>query len=160
MGQKKQKFEFFIYHFWSKGGRWLKKQKLNLLRGWISSKKKTMTHKNGQKSSKKCFNIFDPSTSFNLNVLVNDKININIFFKVLIDNFESFQVRECNGIEIILNCSPIDLRNPMITQWVVVATRNLCENNPANQELISQLDKKGVMDKLTLSKNGIDIHDF
>ena len=48
----------------------------------------------------------------------------------------------------------------MITQWVVVATRNLCENNPANQELISQLDKKGVMDKLTLSKNGIDIHDF
>ena len=48
----------------------------------------------------------------------------------------------------------------MITQWAVVAIRNLCENNPANQELISQLDKKGVMDKLTLSKNGIDIHDF
>jgi len=70
------------------------------------------------------------------------------------------EVRECDGIEIILDCSPIDLRNPMITQWVVVATRNLCENNPANQELISQLDKKGVMDKLTLSKNGIDIHDF
>merc|ERR1739838_575204 len=70
------------------------------------------------------------------------------------------EVRECDGIEIILDCSPIDLRNPMITQWVVVATRNLCENKPANQELISQLDKKGVMDKLTLSKNGIDIHDF
>ena len=85
---------------------------------------------------------------------------MNIFIKVLIDNYEFFYFLLCNGIEIILDCSPIDLRNPMITQWVVVATRNLCENNPANQELISQLDTKGVMDKLTLSKNGIDIHDF
>ena len=48
----------------------------------------------------------------------------------------------------------------MITQWVVVAIRNLCENNPANQEIISQLDKKGVMNKSALSKSGIDIHDF
>jgi len=70
------------------------------------------------------------------------------------------EVRECNGIEMILDCSPLDIRNPMITQWVVVAIRNLCENNPANQEIISQLDKKGVMDKSALSKSGIDIHDF
>jgi len=70
------------------------------------------------------------------------------------------EVRECNGIEMILDCSPLDIRNPLITQWVVVAIRNLCENNPENQDIIAQLDKKGVMDKESLSKAGIDIHDF
>jgi len=70
------------------------------------------------------------------------------------------EVRECNGIEIVLCCSPIDIRNPMITQWVVVATRNLLENNPENQAVIAQLDKKGVMDKVALKAAGIDIHDM
>ena len=42
----------------------------------------------------------------------------------------------------------------------MVAIRNLCENNPENQDIIAQLDKKGVMDKESLSKAGIDIHDF
>jgi len=70
------------------------------------------------------------------------------------------EVRECDGIEMLLDCSPIDVRNPVITQWVVVAVRNLCENNPANQDVIAQIDRKGVMDKSALSKSGIDIHDF
>lgn len=70
------------------------------------------------------------------------------------------EMRECNGIEMLLDCSPLDIRNPLITQWVVVATRNLCENNPENQAVIAQLDKKGVMDKEALRKVGIDIHDF
>merc|ERR1712223_1718809 len=70
------------------------------------------------------------------------------------------EVRECNGIEMLLDCSPLDIRNPMITQWVVVAIRNLCGNNPANQDVIAQIDRKGVMDKSALSKSGIDIHDF
>lgn len=44
----------------------------------------------------------------------------------------------------MLNCSAIDGNNPLISQWVIFATRNLCEDNPENQKLISELDKKGV----------------
>ena len=71
-----------------------------------------------------------------------------------------FKVRECNGIELIMDCSPLDIRNPVITQWVVVAVRYLCENNLENQNVIAKLDTKGVMDKSGLSKSGLDIHGF
>lgn len=70
------------------------------------------------------------------------------------------QVREVQGLELILDCSPLDIRNPMITQWVVFAIRNLCQNNPENQQVILQMDKKGQRDKEVLKQYGIDIHDF
>jgi len=68
------------------------------------------------------------------------------------------QVRDCSGIALILDCSPMDITNPIITQWVVFAVRNLCEDNPENQAIIAAIDKKGTMDKSALRDLGIDIH--
>ena len=70
-----------------------------------------------------------------------------------------FQVRDCTGIQLILDCSPMDIANPIITQWVVFAVRNLCEDNPENQAIIAAIDKKGTMNKSALRDLGIDIHD-
>ena len=53
----------------------------------------------------------------------------------------------------------MDITNPIITQWVVFAVRNLCENNIENQAIIAAIDKKGAMDKSKLRDLGIDIHD-
>jgi len=55
------------------------------------------------------------------------------------------EVREHKGIELLLDCSQADGRNPLITQWVVLAVRNLCENNPENQEVIRSIEAKGKM---------------
>lgn len=68
------------------------------------------------------------------------------------------QVRDCSGVALILDCSPMDITNPIITQWVVFAIRNLCEDNPENQAIIAAIDKKGTMDKSALRDLGIDIH--
>ena len=69
------------------------------------------------------------------------------------------QVRDCSGIELLLDCSPLDAKNPMITQWVIFAIHNLCENNLDNQKVIASIDKKGQMDKDKLRELGIDVFD-
>jgi len=69
------------------------------------------------------------------------------------------EVREHNGIELLLDCSQADGRNPLITQWVVLAIRNLCEDNPQNQEVIRSIEAKGKMpdaDKL-MAEVGVQI---
>merc|ERR1712039_388259 len=53
-------------------------------------------------------------------------------------------VRDMDGIPLLLDCSPIDANNPMVTQWVIFAMRNLCENNEENQAVIASIDKKGL----------------
>ena len=68
-------------------------------------------------------------------------------------------MRDCSGVELILDCSPMDITNPIITQWVVFAIRNLCEDNLENQAIIGAMEKKGAMDKSALRDLGIDIHD-
>ena len=47
----------------------------------------------------------------------------------------------------------------MITQWVIFAIHNLCENNLDNQKVIASIDKKGHMDKDKLRELGIDVFD-
>lgn len=69
------------------------------------------------------------------------------------------QVRDCSGIELLLDCSPPDAKNPMITQWVILAIQNLCQNNLENQKVVAKIDKKGQLDKKKLSELGIDIFD-
>ena len=68
-----------------------------------------------------------------------------------------FQVRENRGIELLLDCSQADGRNPLITQWVVLAVRNLCEDNLANQEVIRSIETKGKMDNDMMDKIGVQI---
>ncbi|XP_064399113.1 ataxin-10-like isoform X2 [Halichondria panicea] len=52
-------------------------------------------------------------------------------------------VNEVGAFPLILNQCSIDHRNPYITQWSVLAIRNLCENNPTNQMLVAGLESRG-----------------
>jgi len=67
------------------------------------------------------------------------------------------EVREHKGIELLLDCSQADGRNPLITQWVVLAVRNLCQDNPANQEVIRAIEAKGKMDQDLMDQVGVQI---
>ena len=60
-------------------------------------------------------------------------------------------IREMDGIPLILDCCNIDAKNPYIMQWSIFAIRNIVENNPSNQELLSQLSRNGILidDQLT-----------
>ena len=70
------------------------------------------------------------------------------------------QVREINGIELLLDCSPIDGKNPFISQWVIFAIRNIILDNHENQAVISSVSKDGQMDKKVLNDIGVDIQNM
>lgn len=67
-------------------------------------------------------------------------------------------VRDIEGIQLLLDCSQIDGNNPFITQWVVLAIRNLCIDNKENQDIIRAMDAKGTVDKKLLAETGVDLH--
>lgn len=67
------------------------------------------------------------------------------------------QVREINGIELILDCSPIDGKNPYISQWVIFAIRNICLGNQENQAVLNSVSKTGTTDKQMLEEIGVQI---
>ena len=46
---------------------------------------------------------------------------------------------------------------PDITQWAVLAIRNLCEGNTANQRLIASLERKGVENTQALLEFGCEV---
>ncbi|XP_022913919.1 ataxin-10 [Onthophagus taurus] len=69
------------------------------------------------------------------------------------------EVRELEGIPLLLDCCNMDARNPLIIQWIVYALRNLCENNLENQKAISSITKLGVVDSETLNEIGITLSD-
>ncbi|KAF2880768.1 hypothetical protein ILUMI_25396 [Ignelater luminosus] len=69
------------------------------------------------------------------------------------------QLRELDCIPLLLDCCNIDARNPFIIQWAILAVRNLCENNLANQEVIARLTQQGVVDCSTLQEMGLTLHD-
>jgi len=54
------------------------------------------------------------------------------------------QVRELEGIQLLLDCSSIDAKNPLMIQWAVFALRNLCEDNEENRRLLAGVDGAGV----------------
>ncbi|GMF29060.1 unnamed protein product [Phytophthora fragariaefolia] len=53
-------------------------------------------------------------------------------------------VREQGYLPLFLNHCNIDETNPMIREWSLVALRNLCEGNEANQEYINALRPQGM----------------
>ncbi|KAK3103078.1 hypothetical protein FSP39_016303, partial [Pinctada imbricata] len=53
-------------------------------------------------------------------------------------------VREMDGIALILDQTNIDGRNPFITQWAVLAIRNLCDNNQENKAVLASLKMEGL----------------
>jgi ataxin-10 len=61
-------------------------------------------------------------------------------------------IRELDCIPLILDCCNIDARNPFITQWAILAIRNLCEKNTENQSVIASTDRKGVIPSTVLDQ--------
>lgn len=70
------------------------------------------------------------------------------------------QVREISGIVLLLDCSPIDGKNPFISQWVVFAIRNVCSGNHENQAVLNSISKTGKMDKKLLEEVGVQIENM
>ncbi|XP_026724786.1 ataxin-10 isoform X2 [Trichoplusia ni] len=67
-------------------------------------------------------------------------------------------IRELEVIQVLLDCCNIDARNPLIMQWVIFAVRNLCENCPENQEVISKMTLQGPVDTEILQEMGLTLH--
>ncbi|OCF37853.1 hypothetical protein I316_00077 [Kwoniella heveanensis BCC8398] len=55
------------------------------------------------------------------------------------------QVREVEGIQLLLSMTEIDEGNPYLREHALLCVRNLMLNNPANQAIITQMDPIGVL---------------
>ena len=44
-----------------------------------------------------------------------------------------------------------------ILQWAILAIRNLCEDNPANQQLIAQLETQGIAEAASQLEFGCEV---
>lgn len=69
------------------------------------------------------------------------------------------QVNRLEGITPLLECCNLDARNPFIQQWAVLAIRNICKNNPKNQEVIRSLTRQGVVQTSTLQELGLEVQE-
>jgi len=65
-------------------------------------------------------------------------------------------VGELEGVALILDCSALDGRNPLITQWVVLAVKALLSDHPDNQAVLIALRREGAADHALLRELGID----
>eukprot|EP00123_Amoebidium_parasiticum_P003712 comp15007_c0_seq1/m.11619 comp15007_c0_seq1/g.11619 ORF comp15007_c0_seq1/g.11619 comp15007_c0_seq1/m.11619 type:complete len:490 (-) comp15007_c0_seq1:239-1708(-) len=54
-------------------------------------------------------------------------------------------VRREDGITLLLNHCQLDASSPHIREWAVLAIRNLCEGNEANQAAVRALERQGVV---------------
>eukprot|EP00939_MAST-03C_sp_MAST-3C-sp1_P001486 g1486.t1 len=66
-------------------------------------------------------------------------------------------VREAGGIEAVLNCTHLDERDPILREWALLAVRNLCESNRANQSRIESIKPQTAMQDPTLKSMGYEI---
>lgn len=65
-------------------------------------------------------------------------------------------VRQTEGIPLLLDVCNLDAKNPYIIQWVVLAIRNLLEDNWENQKVVARLVHKGLaMDAPQLQELGV-----
>ena len=65
------------------------------------------------------------------------------------------QAHALGCVPLVLNAVKLDPRQPMIREWALLATRNLCEGNDAIQEAIRALKAQQVVDTPELRKMGI-----
>ncbi|KNC56304.1 ataxin 10 [Thecamonas trahens ATCC 50062] len=66
------------------------------------------------------------------------------------------EVRETDGMMVILDCCKLDERNPYLREWALMAVRNLTIDNTANQEVIAELETRGIAPGTDLDSLGID----
>ncbi|XP_077449865.1 ataxin-10 [Stigmatopora argus] len=69
------------------------------------------------------------------------------------------KVRELEGIPLILDNCRIDSNNPFISQWAVLAIRNLFDNNKKNQEVLATLERRGQADYSALQDLGFGVEE-
>ncbi|XP_065580785.1 ataxin-10-like [Artemia franciscana] len=69
------------------------------------------------------------------------------------------EIREMNGIEIIMECCCIDARNPFMQQWCILAMRNLLEDNIENQRYVASMTEQGTTRSEVLSEMGFEVVD-
>lgn len=65
--------------------------------------------------------------------------------------------REMEIMQTIFECTNIDARNPLISEWSILAIRNLCEDNLENQEMVRNLSKVGDAENPLLKELGLDM---
>ncbi|KAK0169810.1 hypothetical protein PV328_010449 [Microctonus aethiopoides] len=68
-------------------------------------------------------------------------------------------VKDLDGIPLLLDCSNIDARNPLIIQWTILAIRNLCEGNIVIQQLIDSSQKIKHIDNEIVREFGIKLNE-
>lgn len=64
--------------------------------------------------------------------------------------------REMEIMISIFECTTADARNPLIKEWSILAIRNLCEDNPENQEIVRNLTKVGEAENPLLKEMGLE----
>nr|XP_032828421.1 ataxin-10 [Petromyzon marinus] len=69
------------------------------------------------------------------------------------------QVRDLEGIPLILESTNIDDNNPFIAQWAVLAVRNLTQGNVENQEAIRRLERRGAAQSPLLGALGVGVEE-
>lgn len=114
-------------------------------------------------------NVFSSAQNFSSTGEEDDNSSPSVSFKAhlirLIGNLchrhpgNQNQVRELDGIPLILDNCSIDSNNPFISQWAVFAIRNLLQGNPENQELVSAMDRRGNADYSALAALGLDVEE-
>lgn len=64
--------------------------------------------------------------------------------------------REMEIMQSIFECTNADARNPLIKEWSILAIKNLCEDNPENQEMVKNLTKVGEAENPLLKEMGLE----
>ncbi|XP_037098875.1 ataxin-10 [Syngnathus acus] len=114
-------------------------------------------------------NIFSPAQNFDTLVDVQADPSPVVSFKAhlirLVANMcyshanNQNKVRELEGIPLILDNCRIDSNNPFISQWSILAIRNLFDHNPKNQELLASLERRGDADYSALKDLGFRVEE-
>lgn len=58
------------------------------------------------------------------------------------------QIRKHGGVQCILGCTQFDSHNPFIKEHAVMCLKFLLEGNKENQEIVEQLEPKGIVDEM------------
>lgn len=66
------------------------------------------------------------------------------------------QVREHGGIHAVLNCCAYDEHNPYIREHAIMCLRFLLEGNRANQDVVRELEARGVVPNEVLDQHGYE----
>jgi len=64
-------------------------------------------------------------------------------------------VGELEGLQLLLDCTQVDARNPLVTQWSILAVKALTEKHPTNQAILAGLRRDGAMDGSLLKELNI-----